>query len=218
LFRLVTADYQFSDAAPPNALRFGSYSTALSDSGQLIFLNLALTPAKSLGACGNVILVGGLAYLFIHFFLYAVCLRRVGKLKTEGGIFRYHFFSAIFIACVTLVLMAGGLLERPWAILTALLSLHGIYSISFLEVWSLAQGGYSLSILERAAQDNGITPEQRSQLEAIGDQKRESRLRALLQLALIRKTPAGICLTPFGRTLSIFFHAVVRATNLRSLG
>ena len=164
------------------------------------------------------ILLGGLAYLCIHFFLYAVWLRKVGRLRTERGIFRFHFFSAILVTCITLLLMVGSLVESPWAVLAALLSFHGMYSVSFLELWSLAQGGYSLSILEVAARTDGITPEQQSQFETIGDQKRESRLRALLQMGLIRKTPAGISMTLFGRTLGAVFQAVVWLANLRSLG
>jgi hypothetical protein len=164
-------------------------------------------------------LAGIVAYLCAHFFLYAVWLRKARAFKAETGIFRYHLYSVLLVACVMLLLVATARLKRPWAEVAAVLSLHGIYSISFLELWSLAQGGYSLSILEMAFRGNGVqTHQDLQQLEAIGDQKRQSRLQALAQLGLIRESPQGVLLTPLGRVLGFIFHTVARAANLRSLG
>jgi hypothetical protein len=176
-------------------------------------------------ACGvsavpaNVILVGIVAYLCAHFFLYAVRLRKTKALKLEAGIFLYHLCSVLLAACVMLMLVATGRVERPWAEVTAVLSLHGIYSISFLELWSLAQGGYSLGILLSASRRDAIgTPQELSDLQAIGDQKRQSRLQGLARLGLIKELPQGVTLTPLGQVLGFFTQAVVRAANLRSLG
>ena len=92
------------------------------------------------------------AYLAAHFAAYVVVLRHRAGLRSEKGIFLYHFASAVFAG---LAGVAFAVLEPDRFGLSGLvlvLSLHGIYSLSFLELWSLAQGGYSLSIIASVAQ------------------------------------------------------------------
>jgi hypothetical protein len=165
------------------------------------------------------ILVAALVYVLAHFLLYAFWLRKLDAFRKEKGIFRLHFFSAVALALAAIALVMSGAVETDWPIVIAGLSVHGIYSVSFLEVWSLSQGGYSLSILERAAEAPSLCDrESMTFLTTIGDEKRASRLEALRSLRLIEDGLQGIVLTPAGRVCCFAFRAVAWAANLRSLG
>jgi hypothetical protein len=166
-----------------------------------------------------IVLYATLAYIPIHFLLYVVWLRRLDAFRQEKVVFRLHLFSVAVVALAALALIRSGAVDQAWAAAVAVLSLHGIYSISFLELWSLSQGGFSLNILEKAANGHGLgDPESMAALEAIGDEKRLNRLRALRSLGLIRDRPQSIALTPAGRMCRLVFRAVTWAANLRSLG
>ena len=165
------------------------------------------------------ILVAALVYVLGHFLLYAFWLRKLDAFRKEKGIFRLHLFSAVALALGAIALVMSGTVETDWSMVIAALSLHGIYSVSFLEVWSLSQGGYSLSILEKAAEEPGLCDgESVTFLTAIGDEKRTNRLEALRSLRLIKDGLQGIVLTPAGRLCYFAFRAVAWAANLRSLG
>ena len=100
-----------------------------------------------------------------------------------------------------------------------MISLHGIYSVSFLELWSLAQGGYSLSILEKSASGaNLAAPRLRRELEEIGDAKRRERLAALRSLGLIAGDPEQLGLTASGRLCHTALRTITVLANLQSVG
>ena len=161
----------------------------------------------------------GLFWLLAHFFLYVVWLRRWTALRTETGIFRFHLFSVLALTLVTAARLFFGCIPQPWAVLAAVVSLHGVYSVSFLELWSLAQGGYSLSILDRAANGANLTaPQERRELEQIGDLKRCDRLSALRSLGLVALDRERLQLTPSGRMCNIALRALITLANLRSVG
>ena len=165
------------------------------------------------------ILAAALIYVLGHFLLYAFWLRKLDVFQEEKGIFRLHLFSAVALALVAFALVLSGAVESDWPVVLGALSVHGIYSVSFLEVWSLSQGGYSLSILERAAEAPGLCDsESLALLTAIGDEKRGNRLEALRSLQLIENRPQSIVLTPAGRLCCFVFRGVAWAANLRSLG
>src|SRR5271170_8479003 len=90
------------------------------------------------------------AYLACHLVAYALVLRWIPFFRTEFGIFALHVASFLgLLAAVALRPTNGPGLAAPRIVLG--MSLHGIYSLSFLELWSLTQGSYSLAILERVA-------------------------------------------------------------------
>jgi hypothetical protein len=81
-------------------------------------------------------------YLIAHLAAYVAWLRRLALLRTEKGIFLYHFVSAVITG---LAAIAAAFIDPAgfgFAGFVIVLSAHGIYSLSFLELWSLAQGGY----------------------------------------------------------------------------
>lgn len=149
------------------------------------------------------------AYLAAHFAAYVVVLRHRAGLRSEKGIFLYHFTSAVFAG---LAGVAFAVLEPDGfglAGLVLVLSLHGIYSLSFLELWSLAQGGYSLSIIAGVAQAEatGKDPDF-SRLAAIGQAKQADRVAALERLGLVSGTDGHIALTSRGSRIALLLHAL----------
>jgi len=141
-------------------------------------------------------------YLLAHFIVY-IPLRRA--LRSEKRIFLYHFIPATVIAIVGLAL----LLRQPGGAGSALaplilgLSIHGIYSLSFLELWSLAQGGYSLSVIRSVADaDARGTEPDFSYLYQIGETKLRERIAALQRLGLVRREHGRVSLTNWGRAVA----------------
>jgi hypothetical protein len=138
-------------------------------------------------------------YLLAHFTIYVV-LRRA--LRSERRIFLYHFASASLVAIIgfALLLIEPSAAPFSFAALVLVLSVHGIYSLSFLELWSLAQGGYSLSVLAsiKHASEAGAEPDF-SRLERIGETKKKERIRGLQKLGLLAVRGSDITLTNRGR-------------------
>lgn len=150
-------------------------------------------------------------YVVAHFAAYALVLRHWAGLRSEKGIFLYHFASAVIAGLVGL---AFAVLEPDTFGLSGLvlvLSLHGIYSLSFLELWTLAQGGYSLSIIAGIAhaEASGKEPDF-SGLAAIGQAKQADRVAALERLGLVSGTEGRIALTPRGSQIAFLLHALRR--------
>jgi hypothetical protein len=151
-----------------------------------------------------------LAWLPAHFLIYALALRRSPRLQSEKSIFLYHLGSAVMFGVVAIVCAA---LNPAFGVAGAVfvLSLHGIYSLSFLELWSLAQGGYSLSIIASVAQAeaSGKEPDFLA-LAAIGEGKQEDRVAALERLGLVATTGWRISLTTRGGVIASLLHALRR--------
>lgn len=96
------------------------------------------------------------------------------------------------------------------------MSLHGIYSLSFLELWSLAQGGYSLNILEYIHSKGEVGVEaDLSQLKQIGSFKKANRIDSLQRLKLIRHQEEQLSLTQFGLFTIFFLRSIAWLVNLK---
>ena len=72
----------------------------------------------------------------------------IGGVGSERAIFLYHFISAIAVtgAFGLWAFAVGG--SEAWTLFVCAVMLHGIYSLSFLELWALADDSYSLAIME----------------------------------------------------------------------
>lgn len=150
-------------------------------------------------------------YLAVHLAAYVAGLRRVALLRTEKGIFLYHFGSAVFTGLLAVAAAFSAPAEFGLAGCVLVLSVHGIYSLSFLELWSLAQGGYSLSIIAGIAhaEASGAEPDF-SGLAAIGAAKQADRVAALERLGLISRSSERISLTTRGSAIAATLHALRR--------
>jgi hypothetical protein len=103
--------------------------------------------------------------------------------------------------------------------IVALVSLHGIYSVSFLEIWSLAQGSYSMSVLSGIKDKKSILRKDLvDSFSEIGDAKKNNRLAALIELGLVCQEKNKFSLTKKGKVIALilrFFHWV---PNLKNTG
>jgi hypothetical protein len=158
-------------------------------------------------------------YLAGHFLLYAVKLRFLPAFGTENVIFRYHLWSAVAVTLGAIGVCIASTSMDSVALVVAAVSAHGIYSTSFLELWSLAEGGYSLEILRtlKVARRTGRTIPI-SEFHAIGARKKGNRIRALLKLRLARDIDGHLELTGLGRCAGLFLGGVAWAANVVEFG
>jgi hypothetical protein len=155
-------------------------------------------------------------YLSAHLLLYITLLRHLPAFRLEKTIFAYHAISAALVTLVAAVgpLIFGASLDFEW--LVAVVALHGIYSTSFLELWSLAEGGYSLQILERLdrAERQGA-PANVEDLRAIGAAKQANRLAGLASIGLVHQEGGRVDLTAAGRIVASLFALLAWLTHVK---
>jgi hypothetical protein len=151
-------------------------------------------------------------YILTHLVAFLAFVRGSPWGKTERGIFLYHFCSFLTFAATTMALCAFYSLDIGLWI--SIVAFHGIYSLTFLELWSLTQGSYSLQLLE-AAEKKGDLPRLRTlnELRELGDTKIGQRLTSLSGLRLIRGQGKNISLTLLGLLSASFFRLVVWLTG-----
>ena len=127
-------------------------------------------------------------------------LRIFRTFTTEKGIFRYHIASFFFFLFALSVFLTSQPHVWGMAAWLALASAHGIYSLSFLELWSLAYGGYSLRILDlvRRSSEEGV-PLGLNSMRRMGDTKKKGRTQTLISLRLAACREDKFLLTGFGR-------------------
>ena len=151
-----------------------------------------------------------------HLVLYFAVLRHLPTFRAERTIFLYHALSAIGVSLVVVasLFVPGSGVDLTWAI--AVIALHGIYSTTFLEVWSLADGGYSLQILEHLerADRRGEEPDPEA-LRAIGVAKQGDRLAGLASIGLVQQEAGRTALTPAGRAVASCFALLAWLTNVQ---
>lgn len=159
-------------------------------------------------------------YLLLHFVLYFALRRAFSVLKSERSIFLYHLGSALAFTVAFGCWALSSDSADAWVWFTAAVMLHGIYSLSFLELWALADDSYSLAILAaiEAAEDRS---EKRlaGELSTIGQRKQKSRLNSLLRLRLVRSDPNGdIVLTGLARTVIFVSKKLLFLANVQRHG
>jgi hypothetical protein len=153
-----------------------------------------------------------LGYLALHLLAYKrVLLPRWPVLRSERGIFAYHAGSYLVAnLAVAIAVAARPELHCEWLVFT--LGAHGIYSLSFLELWSLTQGSYSLSVLAEVDRLGAAATSSRLQeLAEIGRGKKTARASALSGLGLMH--PDGRSLTLAGTLAAWVFRLLLFVTN-----
>jgi hypothetical protein len=161
------------------------------------------------------ILVG---FIAVHLLTYAAVIRHLRMFAIESMIVVYHAVGfAVVFAVVSVAFGRGSI---GFAALCGLLALQLIYSMSFLELWTLSEGSYSLQILARVSRRGSISREELlATSEAIGARKKLNRLDDLLALKLIARTADGrFELSPVGDMLARSFEAIMRLTAIRKAG
>lgn len=159
-------------------------------------------------------------YILAHFIIYCIARRwNFAFLSSEKGVFLFHITS--FVIAILFVFITGVLFYRhfclEWVFFTC--GVHGIYSLSFLELWSLTQGSYSLNLIIRINSLGSNATRLRLQDSAqIGHSKTSTRKNHLVSLGLLREaTPSTYELTPIGWIVSQVFRFVLFLTNGKPL-
>ena len=161
-----------------------------------------------------------LLYLAAHAGVYFAVLGDWRARASESAIFLYHFISAIAVtgAFAAWAFAVGG--AEAWTWFVCAIMLHGIYSLSFLELWALADDSYSIAIMEIIDKVGAAPgPALMQRLEAIGMGKQTSRLGALQAIGLVREVGDGsFTLSPAGRAAAFFGRTLLFLVNVRKHG
>jgi hypothetical protein len=158
-----------------------------------------------------------LAYLLAHLLLYVLVVRHRPWFRRELAILLFHAAPAAAAASFVVAAVAAHPGPSRLCQAVAVLSMQGIYSLSFLELWALADGGYSLHILARFS-SAGETASALATLGELGAGKRSNRLAGLGRMGLIRAAGDSFVLTRKGRALAALLWCLARAVNLKQLG
>lgn len=151
-----------------------------------------------------------------HFLLYAAVLRHLRAFSTEGAMFLYHAGSAALLAVILFGSWNAGISSERLTEAVGVLSFHGIYSLSFLELWWLSDGGYSLRILDRV--DRSGSQAEVTDLESLGSAKKSDRLNSLKTLGLARAEGEKTRLTGPGRLFAFFLFLVAWPSQVLKTG
>jgi hypothetical protein len=160
----------------------------------------------------------GLGYLLAHLAAYLFLLRLIAALRTERGVFLYHFVS--FCAFVAAAAFTGAPdVARAVTYAFAAAAAHGIYSMSFLELWSLSQISYSFDVLHAIQTSPGRAVEDLvTELARTGDAKKAWRIASLAHLGLVTDSGDRVTLTPLGRSIGMALRGLRWLANLRETG
>jgi hypothetical protein len=164
-------------------------------------------------------LIAAIILIFGHFVLYWAILRDDPRLSTERGILLYHLISAILVTSIGLGILTfgtGGSLVG--AALLAAVAFHGIYSLTFLELWTLSQISYSRDVLSLASRENVTRARAVATLSTVGDRKKADRLRSLLRLGLARRTGDAWTLSRRGLAAALILRLLLWLPDSRSHG
>jgi hypothetical protein len=143
-----------------------------------------------------------------------VIMRGETLVASERGIFRFHVASFVALAILIAVFVAAGASIGTGA---GALSLHGIYSLSFLELWSLSEGGFSVTALLRLSRKPLPRVSLLTELGAIGQRKKDDRLRKLVSGGLI-SGDAILTLTERGRRAANAVRLLRSIANFKDVG
>lgn len=140
------------------------------------------------------ILLAAACYLVLHLAFYTFLLRRLKPFRSETSIFVYHLLSFVLLG-VMIVPAALLVSTDPLAVTVAGMCLHAIYSMSFLEAWSLTEGSLYFRLLDQLAASHTI------RIAGSADSHRDARVESLLRLKLLRRDGADVCLTFRGQVV-----------------
>jgi hypothetical protein len=149
------------------------------------------------------------AYVCLHVGVYLALLPVA--LSNERGVLLYHLASFGLCGVLSLIGAVVSGTDLAWATATSVLALHGIYSLSFLEIWSLTRGNHALSIISALSHMPGTAaPGDITVLEQIGGEQETSRLAQLERIDLVNRRDGHLELTQRGRVVATVLWALRR--------
>lgn len=168
----------------------------------------------------SAILASEFIFVLANALSYSFFFKHRQPFRTERGIFIFQAASfLLLVGCTVALPIFGRPLHEAYLLALAAVGIHGIYSLSFLELWSLTEGSYSLSVLlflDRNRGEAEIT--ELESLTSIAAHKTESRIDGLVRIGLLRVVaPGRVSRTAFGTAVACVFGLVVFLTNGRPL-
>jgi hypothetical protein len=165
---------------------------------------------------GKVLLFFALLWCAAQLTLFAG-LRILRPIRNEGAIFLLHVvaFAGFAIVAGTSYALCP---QISTTVALGAVCLNAIYCLSFLELWSLTEGGYSIGMLKSLK--DGPQPKSIIAMQAIavGDRKRDNRIAGLRRLALINNEFGTLALTPRGRVVTVAIVFLRALANFRNPG
>lgn len=155
--------------------------------------------------------------IIFHFSLYFLSLRHKSWLGNERGILLFHVYSASLLVFIAFATFLAFPTTQFVAAAIAGIFAHGIYSLTFLELWSLSQISYSQEVLIRAS-FKGLDKQAIEELVEIGENKRKDRLTGLERSGLIQLSENYWKLTLLGKLVAMCLKLVQLIPNMRSPG
>lgn len=163
------------------------------------------------------LLAYGAAHSGAHFAWFVARFRHTPSATSESAIFRFHFYSACLLAAAAAAAFALAPGAASFACAITVVFAHGIYSLTFLELWTLAQISYSHQVLQKAGA-GALDGQAVEELAALGEAKRSSRLRALLQSGLVEYDGGLWQITGKGRRAGLLLNILLWLAAVRSPG
>ena len=159
-------------------------------------------------------LLFSLLWCALHFSAFILVSHRAIE-RRERTVFLFHVSSAVALTLVAAVALATGLTSLPVA--AGMVALHGVYSLSVLELWSLSEGSYALTMLASLSNAPVAPATLAARFEALGEVKKKSRLGALQRSRLLACSDP-IKLTRRGRLVALAVLALRRLAGFESPG
>jgi hypothetical protein len=158
-----------------------------------------------------------LSVILINFSYFHFIFRRGSLRASEGGIFKLQLISSCFVGIFGAILILNN--PNPIIISCVLgcVFLHGIYSLTFLEFWALAQGSFSQEIVQLALRQP-ITGVSIVQLIDIGEGKLKSRLHGLHTGGMIKFQDGLWVISSKGTPLSACMFYIQKMVKLQDPG
>jgi hypothetical protein len=162
------------------------------------------------------LLVAMLAVL--HTGVYVLVLRNRARYARSATLFRYHVGFAAAIGLLFPVWLSLTPAADRVAMSVAVIAFSGIYSLSFLEMWALADGGYSIAILRYLHGRPAAEPDCIARFSCVGRVKQQQRLESLVALGLARRSGDALTVTRRGRGVATAADVLLRFSNVRERG
>jgi hypothetical protein len=159
------------------------------------------------------VFAAAVALISLHLGAYVVAFRHRRSFRNNSTVLSYHVSFAVGMGLLLGTWMA---LDPAGALPTVIgvTALIGLYSLSFLELWALADGGYSIAILRRlsqlgeAAEDDCVACFVR-----LGRAKQLQRQESIIRMGLIRRSGDRLEITPRGRIAAAAAGVLLRLSG-----
>jgi hypothetical protein len=158
-----------------------------------------------------IVLMLHLLLLFIFFAAHSLFLKRYLCTEMRIFVFSCGLFAILPLITITVVWQwLGPIFFTTWLIVYGV---SAVYALSFLEVWSLTQGSYSLQLLQAMNANAPVNPF--SIGSAIGHEKQGSRIEGMVRLGLMRDKNGRLEISFKGRIVALFTELLVLPAGVK---